>query len=76
MVTNAQRYIFIFVRGVACLPYILEIARFPPMSVVGKENAGGRERERERKREDFYNKNQSIFSEPNPTGLPFQKGGS
>lgn len=34
-----------------------------PMSMVGKENAAGREREKERKRkrEDSYNKNQSIF---------------
>ena len=48
------------------------------MSMVGKEHAAGREREKERKRkrEDSYNKNQSIFSEPNQTGLPFQRGGA
>lgn len=42
------------------------------LSRMGKENAAGRERERE----DSYNKNQRIFSEPNQDRLPFQKPGA
>lgn len=52
------------------------------MSMVEKENAAGRERDRERerkrkrKRDDSYDKNRSLFSEPNQTGLLFQKRGA
>lgn len=42
------------------------------LSRVGKENAAGRERERQ----DSYKKESARFSEPNQDWLPFQKPGA